>query len=226
MRIGFVIEHFTTEKGGGGGYAVNLARSFTGAGYEVHVFSSSVGTDSKIVYHKIESSSRRGIKEVDFALKTREALVDVDLDVTLGFSKVLGVDVLRPGGGVHRSWFEHDLKADGSGTKRFLHRFSRNIQPRTARLMQLEKEIYSDPDLRVIAVSKMVADDLRQYYDFPSDRIDVIYNGVDNQRYHPGNKKKFYDDIRKGWGIENEKDICNFNSFFGIMLYFIPCRVF
>jgi glycosyltransferase involved in cell wall biosynthesis len=39
---------------------------------------------------------------------------------------------------------------------------------------------------RVIAVSGQTRDDLVKHYRVPSSRIDVIYSGVDHERFHPG----------------------------------------
>lgn len=206
MKIGLVVEHFAGDKGGGGGYAVNLARGFCRAGHDVRAFAASGQVDSEdpVRLSIIESSNRRSIKETDFARKTKEALSDARLDVVLGCSKVLGADVLRPGGGVHLSWLEKDLNADRNGIKRFFHKFWRGVQTRTANIVALEKEMYSDSKVRVIAVSKMVAEDLKKYYSFPEDRITIIYNGVDTRSFTPANREQYRRSVRRELGISNE----------------------
>lgn len=201
-----MIEHFTVSKGGGGGYAVGLARGLSAAGHEVHVMANTCNVD-EVFFHKVESSKRRGIKEVDFAEKAREILSRLELDASIGFCKVVGTGVLRPGGGVHRGWFERDLLADRSRFKRFFHKLSRNIQPRSARIFNLEKEVYSDDGLKVIAVSNMVAEDLKRFYSVPSDRISVTYNGVDAKRFDPSIRQTLGVKLREAWGVAQKKII-------------------
>lgn len=47
--------------------------------------------------------------------------------------------------------------------------------------------MFAHPALRtVICNSRMVADELRSFYDLPEARISVIYNGVDGAVFHPG----------------------------------------
>ena len=49
---------------------------------------------------------------------------------------------------------------------------------------------------RIIAISDMVKRDMIRWYGISEDRIDVIYNGVDIERFHPRNRH-WREEIRK-----------------------------
>jgi UDP-glucose:(heptosyl)LPS alpha-1,3-glucosyltransferase len=42
---------------------------------------------------------------------------------------------------------------------------------------------------RIVAISDMVRQDIRRWYGIPPDEITVVYNGVDVDRFHPGNRR-------------------------------------
>src|SRR4030043_243083 len=52
-------------------------------------------------------------------------------------------------------------------------------------------------------ISEMVYRDMSDYYGIPANRIAVIYNGVDIERFHPRNKK-YREGIRSQYGLGSE----------------------
>lgn len=57
---------------------------------------------------------------------------------------------------------------------------------------------------RIIAISQMVKDDIIRYYRIPSERVTLIYNGVDLERFHPENRRRYREKIRKSLGIAGQ----------------------
>jgi UDP-glucose:(heptosyl)LPS alpha-1,3-glucosyltransferase len=58
---------------------------------------------------------------------------------------------------------------------------------------------------KVIAISEMVHRDIVDYYGIPEDRMVVIYNGVDTERFHPRNRR-YREEIRNHYGLSS-KDV-------------------
>jgi UDP-glucose:(heptosyl)LPS alpha-1,3-glucosyltransferase len=56
---------------------------------------------------------------------------------------------------------------------------------------------------RIVAISDMVKEDIIQRYKVPEDRIAVVYNGTDIERFHPRNRR-YREEIRGRHGIANE----------------------
>jgi UDP-glucose:(heptosyl)LPS alpha-1,3-glucosyltransferase len=57
---------------------------------------------------------------------------------------------------------------------------------------------------RIIAISQMVKDDIVNHYGVPPERVTLIYNGVDLERFHPENRRRYRKEIRKSLGIAEE----------------------
>jgi UDP-glucose:(heptosyl)LPS alpha-1,3-glucosyltransferase len=63
---------------------------------------------------------------------------------------------------------------------------------------------------RIIAVSEEVSRDLVRHYAIPRQRITVLYNGVDQIRFHRGRREKFRAKIRERWKIPTEAPLVLF----------------
>jgi UDP-glucose:(heptosyl)LPS alpha-1,3-glucosyltransferase len=88
-------------------------------------------------------------------------------------------DIFRAGEGVHAAYLAERRrlsKLDGAGLR--LSLFHKEM-------LRLERLTFRSAGLRaVIAISKMVADDIRRHYDFPADRIHHIPNGISLAAYN------------------------------------------
>jgi len=53
----------------------------------------------------------------------------------------------------------------------------------------------------IIAISRNTARDIFRFFDVPRDRVRVIYNGLDHQRFQPPANPVLYDEARRHWKI-------------------------
>jgi UDP-glucose:(heptosyl)LPS alpha-1,3-glucosyltransferase len=66
----------------------------------------------------------------------------------------------------------------------------------------MEKERYKKKNYKkIITNSKMVKQELIHHYNIPNEDLIVIYNGVDTQLFHPSNKEKYNEEVRKEFNI-------------------------
>ena len=108
-------------------------------------------------------------------------------DVTLGLGKTWSHDVVRTGGGSHRTYLELAARHTGAGWERRLG--TRLLKDRLA--IAIEQRAFAPGAYqRVIANSDMVKRDMMQRYAVPEERIEIVYNGVDLQRFHPRNAER------------------------------------
>lgn len=120
-------------------------------------------------------------REWSFARAACRALRDLDTDLVQAQVRIPCCDIYRAGGGVHREWLRQRDRMRGwrgrIGTSLSLfHRFK----------LRQERDLYQSPKLKaVICNSRMVADEIRRDFNFPEDKIHVIYNGVDLDRFRP-----------------------------------------
>ena len=101
-------------------------------------------------------------------------------DLGVGWS----ADVLQPPMGCRIANYRRERRSLNA-TRRLL----RSIRPRQRRwlgeLSQLEQRQYRQTSCLIVAVSRMVARDLSEFYSVKPERIRVIPNGVDSKRYSP-----------------------------------------
>jgi UDP-glucose:(heptosyl)LPS alpha-1,3-glucosyltransferase len=127
-------------------------------------------------------------------------------DLVLGFGRLVEQDVLRSGGGTHRGFLER-LAENGGTWRRLWHRFS--VYHRS--LLTLEKRQYVSPGCRkILAVSEQVKRDVMQHYPVATERITVIYNGVDHERFQPKLRQQWRSPIRRELSIPGHAPVVLF----------------
>lgn len=177
MRIALVIERFEPDAGGAEASAWNIAHGLARAGDEVHVIARR-GCDSPPLHlHRVwVPATWQPLRVLAFSRAAARGARRVEADCCLSFSRTLHQDVYRAGGGSHADYMERRYGAR--------HRL-RRLSPRHAVLLAIEGRIFRDPRQRVIAISEMVESEIRRRHGVADDRLAVVYNGVDLERFHP-----------------------------------------
>ena len=123
---------------------------------------------------------RRG-RDAGFARAVRETVASERFDLVQSHERIPGLPLYRAGDGVHRQWL---------AVRRRQHGFWRNLgdtlslQHRT--ILRAEREMFAHPALRcVVCNSEMVRDEIARMYGVPADKLTVIRNGIDLQRFRP-----------------------------------------
>lgn len=200
MRIALTIEFFDPAKGGGETYARNFARALAAAGHDVHVYANAFGAPLPgLTYHPVPMPPLRFCRRYAFATRVERLLRRDTYDIVHGFGKSVYMDVYRPGGGVHRAWMEHELRATAPGLPRRLARLRQRTSLDHRLVLRLERRQFGGgPEgPHIIAVSRLVHDEIRRWYGTPEERLSVVYNGVDLDRHHPRNRERFRDETRR-----------------------------
>ena len=122
-------------------------------------------------------------------------------DITFGVGNTLKADILQPHGGVHWAWFWRSLRAYENPILWMIKFLGRIFSPKQWVSGWVEDAPYHAKRLRtVIAISDMVKQDMMRWYRIPEERIQVVYNGVDIERFHPRNRR-YREEIRRRHGI-------------------------
>ena len=95
-------------------------------------------------------------------------------------------DVLRAGDGVHATWLEQRKLFSP-----FWRRFFVGLGSFHKTMMEMEKKSY-DPlrTRRLIVNSEMVGRDIHNKFGFPKDRIHLVRNGIEEDKFLGGEKRK------------------------------------
>lgn len=113
-------------------------------------------------------------RDASFAHGVQALIASGRYDLVQSHERIPGCHVYRAGDGVHATWLE---LADKPWRLSPWHRYT----------LAAEDALFRHPSLRVVICnSRMVAEDITRRWPEAAAKIEVIYNGVDLARYHPG----------------------------------------
>jgi UDP-glucose:(heptosyl)LPS alpha-1,3-glucosyltransferase len=139
-------------------------------------------------------------RDASFAKAVRLHITKARYDLVQSHERIAGCDVFRAGDGVHATWLT--LRA-GRGTG--WERLGIACNPHHRFLVAEEARMFNDPTLRaVICNSRMVHDDIATRFPRAKARLHVIYNAVDNDRFHPRHRASMGRDLRNQLGIQTD----------------------
>jgi UDP-glucose:(heptosyl)LPS alpha-1,3-glucosyltransferase len=188
MKIGIQIERFDPVAGGAEKYTEQLIRGLLALRHNVHLFAREARSlPGGVRFQAVPVTGVfRWQKDRCFAQNAACLAAAAQLDVLLGMVKTLALDVYQPHGGSILHSQQQNIARIPSSFVRTIKGLFNHINPRQVRAQRLESRFFRRRSLpHVVAVSQMVAADLRTYYDIPDERLHVIYNGVDLERFHP-----------------------------------------
>ena len=114
-------------------------------------------------------------------------------------------DLYRAGDGVHREWLRQRARLRGRGD------WLARVTPYHRYVLAAERRMLASPRLkRVICNSRMVADELREWYRVPDERLTVIHSGVDTEVFHPERVAGQRDALRERLGFRDEEPMLLF----------------
>jgi UDP-glucose:(heptosyl)LPS alpha-1,3-glucosyltransferase len=113
-------------------------------------------------------------RDAGFARGVQRLIATRHFDLVQSHERIPGCDIYRAGDGVHATWL--DLRNRPSDRLAPWHRYT----------LAAEAGMFRHPALRaVICNSRMVRDDIARRFGLADDKLEVIYNGVDLEAFHP-----------------------------------------
>jgi len=189
MRIALVIERF--EPGGGvEGAAWAAAHALHAAGDDVHVVCRRAAPAKGPIPRPVRvSASWQPWRVLAFSRAAAAAAPRGEYDAVHAFSRTRHQDVYRTGGGCHAAYMERAYGATGAGWRRFT--------PRHAAILRIEGAVFRDSSQWVQCNSEMVRNEILDRYPVDPERIVVIANGVDLERFRPAADRAERDALRR-----------------------------
>jgi UDP-glucose:(heptosyl)LPS alpha-1,3-glucosyltransferase len=207
MRVALSIDTFSRTKGGAEQYLVDLARRLAHHGHEVHIFASQWDEmGDGLSFHRVPIIPfPKSLRLASFAINNARSIRKGRFDIALGLGNTLVANVLQPHGGVHWIWFWRSLRAYENPVLRGITLMGRLLSAKQWMSGLIEEVPYRRQCCpRIIAISQMVKDDIIRHYHVPPERVTLIYNGVDLERFHPENRRRYREEIRKSLRIAEE----------------------
>lgn len=190
MRLAFVKKSFSIH-GGAERYLDTLITHLKKRGQEIHVFSNKWTDEEGIIFHKVNILPLTSFFSVmTFERNSKSRIQNSRFDCIISFERTTLQDIYRAGEGCHAEWLRIRSQFEP-----FYRKISFRINPLHLLLLDIEKRIFRDTRL-IIANSKMVKDQIINNYSVPEDRIIIIYNGVDLERFNPEHRTKWLKDVK------------------------------
>jgi UDP-glucose:(heptosyl)LPS alpha-1,3-glucosyltransferase len=121
------------------------------------------------------------------AMSARRVVAGGSWDVVQSHERTLSQDVYRAGEGCHRAYLASEARPRARG---LYHRI----------VLSLERRVFARTP-RIVAIAEVGRREIASLYGVAADRLSVVYNGVDLERFHPRNRALYRGAVRGEAGI-------------------------
>ena len=181
MKIGLVRRGYSSS-GGAEKYLKRFAQALAATGHQCVLFTGTEWPTTQWRFGEMvrvssrASATPRAFADALAALRPREKC-----DWLFSLERVWDCDCYRAGDGVHRAWLERRARFEKPWRA-----WTRWLNGKHREMMRLEAQLFSREakNRTVIANSRMVKNEIVRYFDFPAERIAVIYNGLPKNERH------------------------------------------
>jgi len=131
-------------------------------------------------------------RDRSFAEAVGQIIRENRFDLVQAHERIQGCHIFRAGDGIHAAWLRHRQACQPS-----LSRWWQSLDPYHAYTVEAERAMFMHGNLRaVICNSKMVSEEIRSEYGVAEEKLHVVYNGVDLQKFSRENVAKCREKIR------------------------------
>ena len=194
MKLALICRPFSFH-GGVETSTAGLVAALSKRGIDLHLLTTAAQFPVPgISLHRIPVLSQPSyLRQLSFALAARRMARAGAYDIVQSHERCLYQDIYRAGEGSHRAY----LAAMGRG--------GLQVNPQHRLLLYLERRIFAlDTARHVVAISARGKSEISDLHGTPADRITVVYNGVDLDRFHPDNRARWRSATRSALGIPSE----------------------
>lgn len=192
LQIVFVRQQFSPF-GGGERILDRMIAALLGRGVRVKLLGRAWEPRKNLEFIRCDPPrAPRFMRERRFADAACEMLRHETGSLVQSHDRVPCCDIFRAGEGSHAAYIEHRKRglSRAAGYLLDLHPFHRSV-------IALEREMLSSPRLQAVIVnSTMVADEIHRLYSLPRERLKLVPNGIDLDRFRPEARERFRAETR------------------------------
>jgi UDP-glucose:(heptosyl)LPS alpha-1,3-glucosyltransferase len=205
VNIAFCYENVLPSRGGCETYIASLAHRLTADGHGVHLYASrweTAALPASMHYHRVTMRrSPRFLRPWFFSAACGRNLAGATHDVTIGFDKIVGLDVLYPQGGLYAASADHNLLKYRRAWTRWLARALKLIDPAHHSFLALERAQYRDRRPLVVAISAMVQRHFEHYFGVDPADLRVVRVAANPARFDETDRPRRRLEWRQRWGL-------------------------
>lgn len=193
MKFGFVRRGYSPT-GGAEAYLKRLAGALAQAGHSSFLFGSASWPEQQWPFG--ERVVVAGHSPMDFSRALEALNPRSRCDFLFSLERVAHCDCFRAGDGVHQAWLERRARFEP-----FYKSFFRKFQVRHRELLELERQVFAKDGARtIIANSNLVKEEIVSRFEYPAEKVHVVYNGAPAQPIPPELREK----ARTRFGLEKD----------------------
>ena len=203
MRIAIVRQRYSPF-GGAERFVERALKALAGQGAEVTVVAREWADEAGGAVLKVDPFHvGRLWRDWGFARAVCARLANEPFDLVQSHERLACCDVYRAGDGVHRQWLENRARGEGA-----LARLATRLSPYHRYVLRAERRCFASARLRaVICNSRMVRDEIQRHFGTPKEKLHVVYNGVDLDRFVPELRLEHRARVRGELGIPEEATV-------------------
>ncbi len=209
MKIAIIRKKYSFH-GGAERFSHLLVKRLAEENFDIHIFA--IRWDAEDVPHNVHFHTIKAptfnslLRDLFFALLTYKQFRDNEFDIIQAHDKTLIQDIYRAGDGCHIEWLRQRWKRIG-----ILKKLSIVLNPYHWFVLVLERMIFNHHRFRkVIAISEFVKNNIIENYDIKEAEIEVIYNGVDLEKFNRRNRDIHREEIRRRHSIDRDETVALF----------------
>jgi UDP-glucose:(heptosyl)LPS alpha-1,3-glucosyltransferase len=207
-------------RGGCETYISDLARRLIADQHEVHLYAcrwDETALPAAMHFHALPAGrGPRFLRPWRFARQCLTAMRGQRHDVTVGFDKTFGQDVLYPQGGLHAASFEQNMRKYPGKWQRGLARVLKFFDPAHRSFARLEHRQYLGDEPPLIVVNSfMVREHFLKYLGIAPENLHVVPSAIDPGRFPEHDRLRQRQESREQWNIEPREIV----GLFGAMNY-------
>jgi UDP-glucose:(heptosyl)LPS alpha-1,3-glucosyltransferase len=210
LDVALCYESVLPSKGGAETYIGDLSRRLARDGHTVHLYAcrwDEKALPAGMIFHQLQvQPGWRFQRPWRFAKACEAALLQAKHDVSIGFDKTWGQDVLYPQGGLHKASQFHNRLKFRNPVQRFFADIGKFLDPAGWSFRRLERRQYLENQPRIIVNSEMVRDHFQQFYGITKN-VRVIRSAIDPLRFQANNRKQLRQEERAKWGVTDSEPV-------------------
>jgi UDP-glucose:(heptosyl)LPS alpha-1,3-glucosyltransferase len=206
MDVALCYESVLPARGGAETYLGDLARRLAKDGHRVHLYAcrwDAAALPPATHFHRLDvPKGPRFLRPWRFAAACEKALSAANHDVTVGFDKTWGQDVLYPQGGLHAASQFHNRLKFPDPVSRLVATIGKWFDPAWHSFARLERKQYLGPNKPIVIVnSRMVQGHFERFYGIGTESVRVVPSAIDPGRFSADDRLKRRHTERDRWGV-------------------------
>jgi UDP-glucose:(heptosyl)LPS alpha-1,3-glucosyltransferase len=215
MNIAFCHESVLPARGGCETYIADLTRRLARDGHEIHLYAcrwDAGALPPSVRFHALPAvRGPRFLRHWRFGAACLQALETNEHDVSVGFDKTWGQDVIFPQGGLHSASAQHTILKYRGGISRSLARAGKWFDLAHWSFKALERRQYLGVHRPLIVVnSEMVQQHFQRYLGIEPADVRVVRSAIDPDRFVEHERLRRRSECRQEWGVAADDTVALF----------------